>query len=236
MTHGTDVRARLEALARRYALEAAAVDALARVLHLVERDDTAPTTVRAAERAVDVHVADSLSALELDVVRRARTIADLGAGAGFPGLALAAALPAAHVFLLESVRRKCAFMERAVEVGGLANAEVVCRRAEEWSGSCDLVTARALAPLSVVAEYAAPLLVVGGSLVAWKGGRDEEEEADAHAAADVLGLEPGEVRRVRPFDAAEQHHLHVYSKVMETPARFPRRPGMARKRRLRCSS
>jgi 16S rRNA (guanine527-N7)-methyltransferase len=224
--------ARLDELAATYGLGEDAAGALARILELVARDDTAPTTVREPARAVDVHLADSLSGLELDAVRSAGTIADLGAGAGFPGLALAAALPAARVFLVESAGRKCAFMERAVAAGGLTNVEVVCGRAEEWRASVDLVTARALAPLSVIAEYAAPLLVLGGSLVAWKGARDTTEEKAADGAAAILGLEVREVRRVEPFPGAEHRHLHLYSKVRETPPRFPRRAGMARKRPL----
>ena len=226
---------RLDELARAYDVPPAGVGALRRVLELVERDETAPTTVREPAQALDVHVADSLSGLVLRAVRNARSIADLGAGAGFPGLALAAALPDAAVALIESVGRKCAFLERAVGTALLTNAEVVCRRAEEWDdgiGTRDLVTARALAPLAVIAEYAAPLLRRGGSLVAWKGARDADEEADAAAAAGVLGLELVEVRRVDPFPRVEERHLHLYSKVSETPARFPRRPGMARKRPL----
>ncbi|HEV2785415.1 MAG TPA: 16S rRNA (guanine(527)-N(7))-methyltransferase RsmG [Solirubrobacteraceae bacterium] len=223
---------RLQELAAAYDVPPAAVDALRRILELVASDDTAPTTVREPARAVDVHVADSLSGLELDAVRSARTIADLGAGAGFPGLALAAALPDAQVSLVESVGRKCAFMERAIEASGLRNASVVCRRAEEWEGGNDLVTARALAPLAVIAEYAAPLLRVGGSLVAWKGARDRDEETDAAVAAEELGLELVEVRRVSPFPGAEQRYLHLYSKASATPPRFPRRPGMARKHPL----
>jgi 16S rRNA (guanine527-N7)-methyltransferase len=225
-------RSRLDELAKLYGVPPAGVEALSGILALLAEDDAAPTTVREPARAVDVHVADSLSGLELPVVREAETIADLGAGAGFPGLALAAALPAARVFLVESVGRKCAFMERAIEASGLTNASVVCARAEEWDGVNDLVTARALAPLAVIAEYAAPLLRVGGSLVAWKGARDLEEEAAGEAAAVELGLQVGDVRRVQPFPGADQRHLHLYSKVMETPARFPRRAGMARKRPL----
>jgi 16S rRNA (guanine527-N7)-methyltransferase len=226
------MRKRLEELAAAHGVAPEGVDALERVLELLAADDAAPTTVRDPARAVDVHVADSLSGLELEVVREAGSVADLGAGAGFPGLALAAALPGAQVSLVESVGRKCAFMERAVAAAALGNVAVVCRRAEEWSASVDLVTARALAPLAVIAEYAAPLLAVGGALVAWKGARDEDEEADAAAAARALGLEVGEIRRVVPFPGAEQRHLHVYSKVMDTPDRFPRRAGMARKRPL----
>jgi 16S rRNA (guanine527-N7)-methyltransferase len=108
-------------------------------------------------------------------------------------------------------------------------------RAEEWAdglGACDLVTARALAPLAVVAEYAAPLLTVGGTLVAWRGRRDPDDEAVGARAAVELGLEPGTVIRVEPYPGALHRHLHVLRKVAPTPDRFPRRPGMARKRPL----
>jgi 16S rRNA (guanine527-N7)-methyltransferase len=98
------------------------------------------------------------------------------------------------------------------------------------------VTARAVAPLDALAEYAAPLLREGGALVAWKGRRDPDEEAAGARAAGVVGLEIAEVRPVQPFAAAEHRHLHVYVKVRPTPDRFPRRPGMARKRPLGAST
>lgn len=227
---------RLAELARMYDVPPAGVEALGRLLDLLAADATAPTAVREPDRAVDVHVADSLSGLEVEAVRTAARIADLGAGAGFPGLALAAALPDAHVVLVESVGRKCAFLERAIAASGLENAEVVCERAEEWQAENDLVTARALASLAVIEEYAAPLLRLGGTLVAWKGARDAGEEADGEAAAAELGLELTEMRRVRPYPRADQRHLYVYSKVKPTPSQFPRRAGIARKRPLRASS
>ncbi len=186
--------------------------------------------------AVDVHVADSLVGLEVEDVRRARVIADLGAGAGFPGLVLAAALPAARVVLVESVGRKAEFLRRAAGALGLAGAEVVALRAEEWRaglGACDVVCARALAPLNVLVEYAAPLLRDRGALVAWKGRRDAGEERDGAAAAVRLGLEVEAVRQVHPWPGAQARHLHVVRKVAPTPEGFPRRPGMARKRPLR---
>ena len=80
-----------------------------------------------------VHVADSLAGLAFGELVGARTICDLGAGAGFPGLVLAAALPDARVDLLESIGRKCQFMERAIAETGLTNARVVCDRAETWA-------------------------------------------------------------------------------------------------------
>jgi 16S rRNA (guanine527-N7)-methyltransferase len=213
--------------------------AIERLLDLLERDDTAPTSVRDRAAAREVHVADSLSGLELPTVRDARRIADLGAGAGFPGLVLAAALPEAHVALVESAGRKCAWLERAVEVMGLANVEVVHARAEEWAdglGANDLVTARALASLNVLVEYASPLLAAGGALVAWKGRRDPAEEADAAAAAAQLAMEPRNVVRVQPFPDVRDRHLYLYLKVGSTPNGYPRRPGMAAKRPLRAST
>ena len=226
---------RLDEVARRFELTDAGRAALRSILELQAADPTASTAVRDPDAAADRHVADSLVALDLPAVRGARRIADLGSGAGWPGLALAAALPDAHVALVESAARHCRYLERAVAAAGLTNVEVVHARAEEWPaglGAHDLVTARALASLPVIVEYAAPLLVEGGSLVAWKGAVDEAESAAGTAAAAVVGLEPGEVRRVRPFPQAENHTLHVFQKVAPTPSRFPRRPGMAVKRPL----
>ncbi|MBW3654382.1 MAG: 16S rRNA (guanine(527)-N(7))-methyltransferase RsmG [Actinobacteria bacterium] len=229
---------RLEQLVAQYELPPAAAPSLGRLLDLLARDPTAPTAVREPTVAVDAHIADALVALELAAVRRARRVADLGAGAGFPGLVLAAALPQAEVALVESNRRKCAFLARAAAEMDLANVVVVAERAESWAEgreTRDLVTARALAPLPVLVEYAAPLLIGGGVLLAWKGRRDGGEEADGAAAAAATGLELAEVRPVRPWSGAEHLHLHLYMKVGSTPKRFPRRPGIARKRPLQAS-
>ena len=198
-------------------------------------DPEVPTTVTDRDGILRDHLADSLVALDVPEVRAATSIADLGSGAGFPGLPLAIALPTARVSCVESVGRKCAFITRAAEACGAENAEAVHARAEEWTpglAACDLITARALAPLAVVAEYAAPLLARGGILVAWRGRRDAEDEASGARAAAELGLEPGAVMRVEPYPGALHRHLHVMRKVAATPARFPRRPGMARKRPL----
>ena len=233
--------ARLDALAAQNALEPAAVVSLAALLDLQASDPTASTAVRDPAVAVDRHVADSLSGLELDEVRSARRIADLGAGAGWPGFALAAALPEAEVTLVESAIRHCRYLERARAHAGLANVSVVHARAEEWgadagAGAHDLVTARALAALPVLCEYAAPLLAHGGTLVAWKGTVDAGELADGAAAAAVLGLEPGKPVSVTPYAGAREHTLHRFRKVAPTPDRFPRRPGMATKRPLSATS
>jgi 16S rRNA (guanine527-N7)-methyltransferase len=233
------VAARLGDLAARYELSATAAERLGALLEEVAREPSAITSVRDPAVGVDAHVADSLVALELREVRRAGRIADLGSGGGFPGLVLAIALPEAHVALVESVSRKCAFLRRAVEALALGNVEVVCGRAEEWPeglGAHDLVTARALAPLSVLVEYAAPLLAAGGHLVAWKGRIEGVETADGRAAAAALGMSEPSAIAVSPFVDAGDRYLYLNSKVSPTPPGYPRRPGMARKRPIRAST
>lgn len=212
-----------------------AVEPLARILDLQANDPTASTTVRDPVEAVDRHVADSLSALELPFVGEARRIADIGSGAGWPGLALAAALPEASVALVESQSRHTKYLERAVEAAGLDNVTVVTARAEAWPegiGGHDLVTARALASLAVLVEYAAPLLADGGFFVAWKGSVAEQERLGGETAAAIVGLEPLEPVSVVPYAGARDHSLHSFRKIAPTPDRFPRRPGMAVKRPL----
>ncbi len=230
---------RLEELARRYDLPPGSAVRLARLLDLVAAEPASITTVRDPARGADVHVADSLVALDLPTVRAAGRLADLGAGAGFPGLVLAIALPGSEVVLVESVQRKAAFIRSAAAGLRLANVRVQAVRAESWTaglGACDVVTARALGPLSLLLEYAAPLLRVGGSLVAWKAAPGRDELRDAQAAAGTLGMGAPAALPVTPFAEAERRSLYVSSKVMDTPDAYPRREGMARKRPLRASS
>ena len=220
-------------------LSAAARAALRVVLELLATERAAPSAVRDPERAWRVHVADSLTGLEVAGLRGARRIADVGAGAGFPGLVLAAALPTARVDLIESLGRKCDFMRRAMETAQVANARVICERAETWAeaepprggrGAYGAVTARAVGRLSTLAELASPLLAEGGVLVAWKGRRDGAEEAELERAGERVGMEPVEIRWVGPYAGSRHRHLHVLRKRGLTPAGLPRRPGMAKKR------
>jgi 16S rRNA (guanine527-N7)-methyltransferase len=205
------------------------------VKHLVDAlaDPSAPTSVHDRREVENVHIADSLVGLEVPAVKEAARIVDLGSGAGPPGLVLAIARPEAEVVLVESVGKKCAWLERTVSALGLENVRVVCARAEELEEEpFDVVTARALASLPVLCEYAAPLLREGGALVAWKGAVDAREDADGRQAAQVLGLEREEVRAVEPYPGSQRRTLHVFRKVSPTPEGYPRRPGMAAKRPL----
>jgi 16S rRNA (guanine527-N7)-methyltransferase len=232
---GTSPTREIEALVRRFGLPASAVRRLATLTDLLASDSSAPTAIREARRIVSEHIADSLVALRLSQVRSAATIVDIGSGPGIPGLPLAIALPDTRVTLLDSNARKAAFIANAVVACQLANARAVTARVEAWADGVarfDAVTARAVARLDVVAEYAAPLLKVGGSLVVWRGRRDPLAEQQAARAAEVLGFQVLEPLTVQPFPGAQNRNLHLMLKVSDTPTRFPRRVGVARKRPL----
>jgi 16S rRNA (guanine527-N7)-methyltransferase len=118
----------------------------------------------------------------------------------------------------------------------------VVARAEDWArlpaalggGRCayDAVTARAVASLPVLVEYAAPLLRDAGVLVAWKGAVSSDELRLGKGAASEVGMSLDDVLSVEPFAGARDRHLYVFRKVAPTPERFPRRAGMAAKRPL----
>jgi 16S rRNA (guanine527-N7)-methyltransferase len=231
-----------QGLSARYRLGQAAAGQIERILEALAAEPDPHTSVADPEAAIEVHVADALSGLEVPELSSARRIADIGAGAGFPGLVLAVALPQAQVDLVESAGRKTAVVDRLIQAGEVSNARSITTRAEDLGGipaalgggraAYDAVTARALGPLALLVEYAAPLLRAGGVLVAWKGARDAAEEAAGAAAAAKLGMRVDAVLAVQPFPSSENRHLHVIRKISPTPPGFPRRAGMARKRPL----
>ena len=224
-------------LVDRHGLAPDATDRLSRILTALAAEPD-PHTSAPPQEWPEVHVADSLAALELPEVRTARRIADIGAGAGFPGLPLAVALRGAQVDLIESAARRIGLIERLVEAAGLTNAAGVRARAEDWAGAdgreaYDVACARAVGPLALLVEYAAPLLKRGATLIAWKGARDAQEESAGARAAEQVGLESAEIRYVEPYPGSRNRHLHLYRKVRKTPEHIPRRPGAAAKRPLR---
>jgi 16S rRNA (guanine527-N7)-methyltransferase len=215
-------------------LDAAGRQALSKVLELLAAERASVSSV-VDERAWRVHVADSLTGLEVAELHEAKLIADVGAGAGFPGLALAVVLPRAQVDLIESVGRKCDFMRHAAEAAGIGNATVVNARSEDWAAgegreAYGVVTARAVGRLSTLAELASPLLRQNGLLIAWKGKRDPDEESQLERAAAALSMTPESILDVGDRAGSEHRHLHVIRKTGPTPENLPRKPGIAKKR------
>jgi 16S rRNA (guanine527-N7)-methyltransferase len=211
-----------------------AIAALREVLQLLAEERASVSSV-VDERAWKVHVADSLTGLQIPELQASGRFADVGAGAGFPGLVLAVAVADAHVDLIESVGRKCDFMRRAIGAAGIANAAVLNTRSEDWAvaegrESYEVVTARAVGRLSTLAELASPLLKPNGVLVAWKGKRDEAEEQQMESAAEALSMHPERILDVGAEAGSRHRHLHVIRKTGPTPIDLPRRPGIAKKR------
>jgi 16S rRNA (guanine527-N7)-methyltransferase len=222
-------------LAERFDLTPEAAAKLDRFRSLLAGDPRAPTAVRDHQAILDDHLADSLVALDVESLRMARRVADIGSGPGVPGLPLAVALPGAEFVLVESASRKCLFIQQAIASCGIPNAAVAHSRVESWvqrGPDFDVVTCRAVAALEVVVEYAAPLLRLGGQLIVWRGRRDLQAEERSSRAADLLGLRPEGIRHVRPYVAARDRYLHLFSKVRDTPPEFPRRAGVAARRPL----
>lgn len=210
--------------------------ALETVLALLAEERASVSSVTDPGQAWRVHVEDSLTGLEIEPLSDAVKIADIGSGAGFPGLVLAVALPASRVDLIESISRKCEFVQRAIEAAEIANATVVNARSEDLAAlqahreSYGAVTARAVGRLSTLAELASPLLREDGILVAWKGKRDPDEEAEMERAAEQLAMRPETILDVGDRAGSKHRHLHVLRKLGPTPTGLPRRPGMAKKR------
>jgi len=146
------------------------------------------TAVRETEQMVVLHVLDSLSLLPH--LGPARTLLDVGSGAGFPGIPISIVRPELQVRLLDSSSKKCAFLEQARAELGLGNVSVVCERVETWKPveRFDLVVSRAFADLSDFVAQAGHLVVPGGRLLAMKGVYPFEEIARVPASHRVAGV------------------------------------------------
>ena len=191
------------------------------------------TRVVEPEAVARLHLLDSLAALPLLDEAEATSALDRGSGGGVPGLILAMARPGTAWTLVDSVRKKVDALRAFADALGLTNVTVVAERAEilgrgTTRESHDAVTARACAALPVLAEYALPLVRIGGSLLAWKGRIRSEELEAGEAASALLGGGAPELRT----SVVAGHSFVLVSKVGPTPERYPRRPGLPARRPL----
>jgi len=186
------------------------------------------------------HFLDSLSCLlvldeRFPTDRPPPRVIDIGAGAGFPGMALKLIRPDWDLTLVDSVRKKTQFLEHLVEILGLTRVLVLWARAEELGQDpvhreqYDVALGRAVAELPVLAEYLLPFCRIGGTMIAPKGIKAEAEIAAAQQAIDLLGGRLIEVREVDVPGLKETRRLVVVEKVAPTPARYPRRAGVPAK-------
>jgi 16S rRNA (guanine527-N7)-methyltransferase len=203
------------------------------------------TAITDYDQAQIRHFADSLSCLlaikKKQNAKRARPLQciDVGSGAGFPGIPLKIYCPQMYMTLLEATGKKVGFMQHIIERLELKDVQAIKGRAEQvghddnYRERHDLVFARAVAELPVLAEYTLPFCRLGGLVVAQKGERAQKETQAAEHAISILG---GQVQQVIPVELlglAETRHLVVIEKVARTPIKYPRRPGLPAKRPLK---
>lgn len=220
-----------------------AAEALVSVLADLAREPQNLTAITGLAEGVDRHLVDSLAALALPAVAQAAAAVDVGSGAGFPGLALAAARPDLAVTLVEAEGRKADWLRRAsarfpnVRVVAERSELVAARERERWP----LALARALGPPPVALELCGPLVAAGGHVALWRGRPAPDApaaaaaagaaDADIAAAAAALGLAPDPLTPTTPFPGARRG-IQLFRRIAPTPDRFPRAPGRAAKRPL----
>ncbi|MBA1434125.1 16S rRNA (guanine(527)-N(7))-methyltransferase RsmG [Bombilactobacillus bombi] len=179
------------------------------------------------------HFYDSLTPLFYDrQLLQSQTLADIGTGAGFPGIVLKIANPKLHLTLVDSLNKRLNFLQKVIDQLQLTQTKLVHARAEKFSQQpqyrqqFDYVTARAVANLPVLLELCLPAVKVGGYFIALKGAHAQTEIDSAKSALNKLG---GQIERVEklelPEDAGERQLIWV-KKIQSTPKKFPRKPGI----------
>ncbi len=203
------------------------------------------TAIVAYDEVQTKHFLDSLVSLPLLAEELGATLPlpslrmlDVGTGAGFPGIPLKIVSPAVKMTLMDGTQKKIAFLEQMIRTLALPSTTLVHGRAEELGRTSehraqyDIVTARAVAPLSTLAEYLLPLVRLGGLAVVYKGPSAPEEFMEARRAIKLMG---GEAVRLAPVTVpflAERRFVLLVKKTAATPAQYPRGQGLARKRPL----
>lgn len=195
------------------------------------------TAITQSDEVDTKHFVDSLYGLKF--MQSAKSIIDVGTGAGFPGLPLKILKPELSLTLLDSLNKRLNFLKEVADTLNLKDVTFVHSRAEDGGiktsplrESFDVAVSRAVANLSVLAEYCLPYVKVGGVFLAYKGGDADNELADANNAIKTLG---GEVMGVFPYTIPETditHSIIVIKKVKSTPEKYPRLQGKIKKQPL----
>ena len=191
-----------------------------------------------AAEAVDRNYLDCIAPLKAGLPEGVARVIDVGSGAGFPGVPLAICLPELRFVLLDSLGKRVEFLRSVIDALGL-NAEALHLRAEEGARrpqlreQFDLATARAVAPLNLLAEYLLPFVRVGGRMLAYKGPGVDAERAEAEFAFETLGARFERAEAVAIPGRDWNHCLAWVEKIAPTPDKYPRRSGKPEKSPLR---
>ena len=189
------------------------------------------TSITAMDEVISKHFIDSATFLLALSPKPGSKLLDLGTGAGFPGLPLKIIRPDFNVFLVDSLRKRVDFLRLVIESLKLDKVEAIHARAEElgkqkgFRESFDLVTSRAVAKLSILAEYCLPFCKVGGHFIALKGPNIKEEIEASKKALAVLGGELTEIKELLLPVTGEKRNLLIIHKKGVSPSQYPRKAG-----------
>lgn len=196
------------------------------------------TAITEKEEVKIKHFADSLSPLELGIIKSGMSIADVGSGAGFPGMPLKIAVPELSVTLIDALEKRIGFLKTVAGELGLKDVDCIHMRAEDAGHDTalrekfDVVLSRAVAPLQILSEYCMPLVKEGGYFLAMKGPSPEEEINEAVGAIKALGGEAERVEEIK-LPGGIVHSIAVIKKISHTPLKYPRKAGKPAKTPLK---
>ncbi|WP_062916603.1 16S rRNA (guanine(527)-N(7))-methyltransferase RsmG [Pediococcus damnosus] len=192
------------------------------------------TAITSLEDVYLKHFYDSLlpGVQNSELFKQPITICDIGAGAGFPSIPLKIVFPELHVTIVDSLNKRITFLKELVEKLHLTNVTLCHDRAETFAApklghreSFDLVTARAVARLSVLSELCLPVVKIGGQMLALKASHTEDELADAGKAIQILGGKLTKDEHLELPVSGDERHLVWIEKIRKTPNKYPRKPG-----------
>lgn len=193
------------------------------------------TAITDPEAVMVRHHLDSLSLLKYVPLQKGQRLADVGTGAGFPGIPLHITIDGIYTTLIEATGKKATFCKHIVEKLDLKRVVVLNARAEDAGqishqrGKYDVVVARAVARLPILLEYLLPLAEIGGTCVAMKGTTAQQEADDSLKALATLGGELVAIESVELPNVPEPHYLVIVKKIRQTPLAYPRKPGIPTK-------
>ena len=198
------------------------------------------TAVREECKFLEKHIADSLACNDYEEFQRAKLVVDMGTGGGFPGIPLAVTNPDKKFILADSLNKRLKVIDQVAEELGISNIELIHMRAEDmghnvkYREKIDVCVSRAVASLDILSEWCLPLVKKGGYFIPYKGENAEDEIASAETAIKVLG---GDIEKIenpsQDKNAISGHRLIFIKKYNNTPKRFPRKPGIAKKSPIR---
>lgn len=197
------------------------------------------TSITEPQEFIKKHYVDSIAICSFSQMKDARSIIDVGTGAGFPGIPLAILFPQKQFLLIDSLNKRIKIIEEISREIGLQNVVFRHGRAEELAQSrdyrerYDLCVSRAVANLAVLSEYCIPFVRVGGSFAAYKTGAAEEELKESFRAIELLGGQPQENKPICIKGYDLDHRILFIKKIKKTLAKYPRKAGTPAKEPLK---